>query len=200
MIAKAITTLKYVGLFTIVFFTIISCEKEIENIGVDLIDNNIFSTGDFVTEVSTENINVESVIGNGIEQYLLGVYNDNEFGTLKGSIISQLLLPATGDNYDYGTNSAIDSVIIFIPYQFTKLDNADDGKPKFEIDSVIGNNDIKFQLNVYELETFFNSLDPNDPSKPQLYYTDKVFEKSTIPFYSNGFKITSFAFISAVII
>lgn len=189
MTTKVVTILKYLGFFSIVFFTIVSCEKEIENIGVDIIDNDKFSTGDFVAEVATNNINVDSVQANGIAQYLLGVYSDKEFGGIKGSIVSQIIIPTTGSYYDYGENAAIDSVIMYIPYQVTAQDDADDGKPVFEIDSIIGNTDQEFKLSVYELETYLNSLDPTDPSKPMVYYSDKVFEKSTTPFFSENFKV-----------
>jgi len=189
MTTKVVTILKYVGLFSFVFFTIISCQDQIENIGVDLVENNKFTTDNFVSYVNSDSEDVDRVPANGVQQYLLGVYNDTEFGELKGSVVSQLLLPATGSNYDYGDNAAIDSVIINIPYQVTKQGNAADGKPVFEIDSIFGNSEQEFKLSVYELETFFNSLDPEDPSKPMIYYSDKVFKKSSTPFYSEGFKI-----------
>lgn len=189
MTTKVVTILKYVGLFSIVFFSLISCEKEIENIGVGIVDNGKFSIGDFVAEVGTASENVERVPANGLPQYLLGVYSDNEFGTLKGSVVSQILTPAIGDSYSYGENAAIDSVLIFIPYQTTQLDDDTDGKPLFEIDSIIGDTDQEFVLSVYELETFLNTLDPTDPSKQMVYYSDKVFEKSSTPFYSETFKV-----------
>lgn len=189
MTTRVVTFLKYIGLFSIVFFTIISCEKEIEGIGVDIIDNNKFSSGTFKSNVNTATENIERVQASRIGQYLLGVYNDEEFGELKGSFVSQILLPAVGTSYTYGENAAIDSVIIFIPYQSTKQDNDVNGKPVFEIDSVMGNTDIPFKLGVYELETFLNTLDPNDPSKDMVYYSDKVFEKSATPFYFEDFKV-----------
>lgn len=189
MTTKVVSALKHIGLYSIVFFSIISCEKEIESIGVNLVDNNNFSSSKLTTEVVTENINVDRVISNNVQQYLLGVYSDTEFGKLKASIVSQLSIASTGENYDYGTNAAIDSVIVHIPYQVTKEDNESDGKPKFSIDSVIGNKDNEFQLSVYELKTFLNTLDPEDPSKKAVYYSDKEFQKSEIPLYSGNFKI-----------
>jgi hypothetical protein len=188
MTSKFVTILKYVGFFSIVFFSIISCEKEIEGVGVDLIENGKFVTGDFVTEVIGETKNVESVISNKIQQYLLGVYDDNEFGELRGSIVSQITTPTIGVAYTYGDNAAIDSVLINIPYQVTKEADASDGKPQFSIDSLFGNPNVAFKLSVYELETFFNTLDPTDPSKAMVYYSDKNWSKSTIPFYSDNFK------------
>ena len=190
MAIKVVNALKYLGLFSIVFFTIISCEKEIETIGVNLVDNNNFSTDKDTSEVITTNEDILRVPTSGVDQYLLGVYSDNEFGTLKASIVSQLNLPVTEEAYNYGTNYGIDSVLVFIPYQSTKAaDKYSDGKPKFSIDSVFGNPDIEFKLGIYELETFLNTLDPNDPSKPAIYYSDKEFQKSEVPLYTGNFKI-----------
>jgi len=190
MTTKVVKVLKYLGLFSIVFFTIISCEKEIESIGVNLVDNNNFNSDNLISEVITANENVDRVISSGVPQYLLGVYSDTEFGKLKASIISQLSLPAIGENYNYGTNAAIDSVIVYIPYQSTRnLENYSDGKPSFEIDSVFGDKDVEFQLNVYELKTFLNTLDPEDPSKLAVYYSDKEFQKSETSLFSGSFKV-----------
>ena len=47
----------------------------------------------YVDDSDTED--VERVPANGIQQYLLGIYNDPEFGELKGSVVSQILLPHT---------------------------------------------------------------------------------------------------------
>ncbi|NEW80737.1 MAG: DUF4270 domain-containing protein, partial [Gelidibacter sp.] len=177
-------------LFSIVFFTIISCEKEIESIGVNLVNNNNFSTDKQITDVTTANKNITKVPASGIAQYLLGVYSDNEFGTLKASIVSQLALPTVGTAYNYGTNYGIDSVLMFIPYQSTKsADKYTNGKPKFSIDSVFGDANVEFKLGIYELGTFLNTLDPNDPSKPAIYYSDKEFQKGDTPFYSGNFKV-----------
>ena len=190
MTTKVVKVLKYLGLTSIVFFTIISCEKEIESIGVNLVDNKNFNTDNFLSEVITTNENVDRVISNGVPQYLLGVYSDTEFGKLKASIVSQLVIPVTGENYTYGTNAAIDSVIVYIPYQSTRnLENYSGGKPSFVIDSVFGDRDVEFQLNVYELKTFLNTLDPEDPSKRAVYYSDKEFQKGGTSLFSGNFKV-----------
>lgn len=190
MTTKVVSTLKYLGIFSFVFFSIISCEKDVESIGVNLVDNNTFNKNKITSEVITANKNIDKVPTNGVQQYLLGVYTDEEFGKLEASIVTQLLPPAVGEKYNYGTNSGIDSVIVSIPYQATReVESYADGKPKFSIDSVIGDKDISFQLNVYELKTFLNTLDPYDPSKQVIYYSDKEFQKATTPLYSGTFKV-----------
>ena len=199
MTTKVVSTLKYLLVFSITFFTIISCEKEIESIGIGLIDNDKFSGNKIISEVISTHENVERVPGNGLQQYLLGLYADDEFGSLKASIVGQLLLPATGENYDYGTNGAIDSVIINIPYQSTReLESYAGGQPKFSIDSVMGDKDEAFKINVYELKTFLNSLDPFDPSKNVIYYSDKDFQKGSALLFSGDFKINQDDTVSVI--
>jgi hypothetical protein len=193
MTTKVVSTFKYLGIFSLVFFSLISCEKEIESVGVSLIDNNTFNTNKLTSEVITTNQNIDRIPANGLPQYLLGVYADEEFGKLKASIVTQLNLPTYGEAYvsGYGENTGIDSVLINIPYQTTKIEDYSDGKPKFTLDSVFGNKDVAFQLNIFELKTFLNSLDPTDPSKNNVYYSDKQFQKADIPLFSGDFKVNA---------
>lgn len=192
MTTKVVRTIKHLGILSLVLFTIISCEKEIENVGVSLVDNNNFSNDNFISEVITTNENVDRIPSNSLTQYLLGVYTDDEFGKLKASIVSQITPPRLSTLYKdgYGDNAKIDSVILNIPYQATRQDeDYSNGAPKFVIDSVFGNEDVEFKLSVYELKTYLNTLNPSDPSKSMVYYSDKEFQKGDTPFYSANFKV-----------
>jgi len=154
-----------------------------------LIDNNTFENQKITSNIQSESLNIESVKATGLGQYLLGIYKDEEFGSLKGSIISQLSISSTGDKYTYGDNMTIDEVIIDLPYQSTRnTEDYDDGKPKFQIDSVFGAKTQEFKINVYELGTFLNTLDPNDPSKNVNYFSDKEYTKG-VNLYSENFKV-----------
>ena len=189
MSSKVVTALKYYGLVLLFLMSVISCQEDIENIGVSMVDNNTFENGNFTSEVISVTEDIASVPANSIGQYLLGSYEDPEFGLLNASVVTQLALPTTGDSYNYGTNAKIDTVIMSIPYQFTQEDDYEGGKPKFSIDSVFGNPDNEFQLNIYELKTFLNQLDPDDPTKRAIYYSDKEFQRGSELFYSGGFKV-----------
>ena len=59
----------------------------------------------------------------------------------------------------------------------------------FRSDSVFGDANVEFKLGIYELKTYLNTLDPIDPSKPAIYYSDKEFQKGDTPFYSGNFKV-----------
>ncbi len=199
--------IKNVGILLLLFFAISACERDIENIGVDLIDNGAFKVGDTLVEVVAYNVNVEASRVDNNEHNastlaLLGVNRNSNFGYVKADIVSQLILPPTG--VDFGDNPVIDLVVLDIPYLSTKdsLQNAydpetgeeildDDGNkirvPSFTIDSIYGNKEIPFQIKVNELETFLNVLNPEDPSKKMTYYSDKEFQKGA-ELYLGDFK------------
>ncbi|PCI35670.1 MAG: hypothetical protein COB60_01765 [Flavobacteriaceae bacterium] len=180
----------YLGLATAIALSTVSCEKEIDNIGVDLIDNDMFDSKSKSYSIESENTNKESVKAIGLGQYLLGIYKDTEFGTLKGSIISQLSIPKIGDKYTYGKNMTIDEVILDLPYQSTRnKKNHSDGRPQFSIDSVFGVRSQEFKINVYELGTYLNTLDPNDPSKNATYLSNKEYLKGP-SLYRENFKVS----------
>ena len=191
MTSTVVKTLKYTGLFFLVFISFISCDKQFNTIGLNLVNNTNFTTNKLTSEVITSNIPSQAVPTNSNTNFLLGVYSDPEFGMLKTSIATQLYLPSVTSTYNYGTNYGIDSVLISIPYISTQLANYSDGKPQFKIDStaIIGNQDIPFQIKVYELKTFLNTLDPSDPTKGAVYYSDKNFSLADTPLYSGSFKV-----------
>ncbi|MBP8792242.1 MAG: DUF4270 domain-containing protein [Lutibacter sp.] len=193
MTTKVVNKLLNLGLLALIVLSTVSCDKEIEGVGLNLVDNNTFSTDAVVKEVTTASVNIDNVPASNIGQYLLGVYKDAEFGTLKASIAAQLSAPAVGATYltGYGTNTVIDSVLIQIPYQATADGKYTDGKPKYKLDSVFGDASKEFKLSVYELKTFLNIVDYNDPSKTAVYNSNKVFQKGTEVFYSGNFKVNS---------
>jgi hypothetical protein len=187
MTTKVVNVFKYLGLFLAVFMIILSCEKEIVTVGVNLVDTDKFSTDILLSEVVAATENIDRVPTNQVGQYLFGVYSDPEFGKMEATIVSQLSLLNEGF-YNYGENAAIDSVIVDIPYEATEIGNDDQGRPQFTLDSIIGNTTVEFQVNVFELKTFLNTLNPEDPSKNAVYYSNKEYLKGDVPLYSGMFK------------
>ncbi len=191
MTTKVVNPLVLLSFFVFTLISFTSCENEIDSIGVGIIDNGKFDTDSFKASIISENENVERVKASGIEQYLLGVYKDDEFGKLTGSVVSQLSLPFAGEAYAAGLGDeiVIDSVLLNIPYQVTLDSNDNDASLRYSLDSVFGDKNIEFELGIYELMTFLNILDPNDPTKNNVYYSDKDFEKGTDAFFKGAFKV-----------
>ncbi len=207
MSRKIVTTLKYVGLSISLFFGIISCEKDLEDIAIGLVDNQYFSVGDTIFEVIAYNVNVDSsrVDNNSSELplSLLGVKRDENFGIKKSTFISQFYLPLGG--VDFGDNATIDTVILDIPYFATKSEEDQDATdpetgepiededgnpiqvPNFTLDSVYGNTSQAFNITINELGTYLNELDPDDPTKKNAYFSDKEYQLEA-ELFSDDFK------------
>lgn len=190
---KNVAIFKNIGLGLVFLFGIISCEKDFEDIAVDLVDNKAFSVGDTLLEIISYNKNImSSRVDNNetgkIPLSLLGTYQDTDFGNIKSALISQLRLPVVGVNF--GDNAVIDLVVVDLPYFSTRDGNQDakdpdtgdiindeDGNPiqvpNFILDSVYGNKTQEYNITVNELGTFLNTLDPQDPSKGMKYYSDR---------------------------
>ena len=156
MTIRIVNSVKYVGLFTLILLSIVACEKDFENIGVGLVDNNQFETKVETFEIISYNKNVDSSRVDGIPQYLLGIYKDENFGLIKASYIGQVGLATP---LDFGENVSIDAVVLDIPYYVTRDTNNVDGTPVFILDSIIGDQNLEYNLSVYELGTFLNTLE-----------------------------------------
>lgn len=195
MLSSRLTIFRNIGIGFLFLIGFISCEKDLEDIAVSLTGDKPFEAGDTIIGVIAYHRNVDSSrvdnnISTQVPLYLLGVNNSAKFGFLKGDILAQLNLPLTGA--DFGDNAVIDRVVLDIPYFATRdgdqnavdpdsglpvLDENNDTiqVPNFTLDSIYGNKNLAFTVSVNELGTFLNSLDPNDPSKSNSYFSDKEY-------------------------
>ena len=185
----------------------VACEKDLEDIAIDLAGQKPFDVGDTIVEVIAYN---RSVPGNRVDNnnpnkaplYLLGINRDQDFGTKKSDMVSQVQIPFAG--VDFGDNPVIDEVVISIPYFSTRDGDQDaidpesglpiedeEGDtiqvPNFILDSVFGNRDMEYQIRIHELGTFLNSLDPENPTQPKSYYSDRDYELKDL-LYDGMFK------------
>ncbi len=189
MIIKIVSSLKYIAVFTLVLFSSIACERDFEDVGVGLVDNNLFKTKDTTFEITAYHQNITaSRVDYSTTQYLIGKYMDANFGEIKGSFVSQLGLPGSTDAaLKFGDNISIDTIILEIPYYSTKKEKNSDGTPNFKLDSIQGDQDVSFILSVHELGTFLNTLNPEDPTKKKIYYSNETYTKKAL-LYSGLFK------------
>lgn len=180
-IQKTIVFCSLIGLLALV----ISCEKDFTDIGSSIISNTQFNTKDTILEVVVTEKPITSVRADGIQlggnlgQYLLGVYNNVNYEKIEASIVSQLGIQndLALVNQTYGADTTvvttIDTVYIKLPYQASLKT---DGSDQYVLDSVIGNTSVPFSVNVYQLQTFLNRLNPNDPSKTNSFSSDEVYQ------------------------
>jgi len=173
MIKKFVIISKHLILGVGVLVGVLSCEKDFKNIGVDVVDNNVFNSEKYVSEVITYNSDITRNQTNNNSDKLLGILHDTDFGKLEASIVAQLHMPKK--NPDYGIDAIIDTIILDIPFEVKKESNQDDGKPKYSYESVWTSGDKSFQFNVFRLGTYLSTTEIDDPTALKKYYSDDVF-------------------------
>lgn len=182
-------------LLSTVFFIsfVVSCEEDFTDIRTNIVGNNDFTTNDTVFNVTVGTKDIENVRADGLAlggvlgQYLLGVYNNENYEKIEASIITQLDIPfdLAFDNQPLGADNdtissiyTIDTAFLKIPYQATFTGTSGAG-PIFELDSIIGNVDVPFTLNVFRLSSYLNELDPNNPAAQNTFYSDHQYDLFT---------------------
>ncbi len=183
------------GISLLCLGAIISCEKDFNDIGTNVVSNTKFETGEILLDVEISPVDLESVRADNIAigslgEYWLGIYNSGNYKTIEASIISQLGLvtnPKTEDKKAATADGEIDSiytldkVILKLPYTATNIGTESDGKPKFRLDSVLGNTDIATSLKVYQNNTFLNRLDPGNPANQNSFQSNQDYENVPLP-------------------
>ncbi|MFT5672410.1 MAG: hypothetical protein ACI9JT_001041 [Polaribacter sp.] len=184
----------YYGVLFLVFAGIVSCEKDFTDIGSGVVSNTEFSTNDTIIEVLVSSVGIENVRADGLAlsgtpffgaqgQYLLGAYINDQYENIEASIVSQVVIN-TGlklssyehpDGLDFETS--IDTAFLRLPYHATLVSN--DSRPIYTLDSVIGNQELPFTLNIYELETYLNTLNPADPTKTNSFFSDQDYDTNS---------------------
>lgn len=157
---------------------IISCDKDFNEVGADLIDDihydfdkdefSVLAYSALTGPVQTNNLPINS----------LGYYKNSVFGETTASFLTQVEL-ATSDPKFYGVDSVskIDSVYLYVPYfsQLTATD-ATTGDSTYELDSVHGQ-DNKLKLSVYRSLYYLRNLDPESGlQEQQRYYSNQSSE------------------------
>ncbi|CAL2102436.1 conserved protein of unknown function [Tenacibaculum sp. 190130A14a] len=189
-----------IGVCALALTTIISCEKDFNDIGTSIVSNTKFDTGSIELEVEITPIDIDAstaapfykaVRADNIElgtrgDYWMGVYNNVDAKKIEASLISQLAIPSdrkftdkTYEDTDVISAPVLEEVLLKIPLQATSGDKDADGKPQFTIDNLLGDQEKSFTVKVYTSNTFLNRLDPTDPTKTNSFLSDAVYDKGT---------------------
>jgi len=191
MFQRMIKKSAQLGAFLFFLIAITSCEKDFKDIGLGVINNSKFNVKDTILEVLVTNKSIDVVRADGLAlggspyhgslgQYLLGVYENTNYENITASIVSQIgvktNLKVVDDSYvsDTIAITTIDAIYLNLPYQST-LDSINDDTPHYTLDSIIGNRENAFAVNVYELNTYLNNLNPNNPAQQNQFASDATY-------------------------
>jgi hypothetical protein len=158
----------------VVALLVISCDKDYNTIGTDLVNGNHFEVVDVNDfEIKSTNIRLDGaypVQTNNLAYNTLGYYNDPVYGETTANILSQVAMSEYGNEYLSG--AVLTKVVLSIPYYSTVTTTNDDGTSEYELDSIFGNTPIDLRL--FRSDYFLNDFDPNSGFQDrQIYYSDE---------------------------
>ena len=150
-----------------------SCDDDFNSVGSDIVGNENLNLESLSVDVIAYNRATGAVQTNGLPLNSLGVLDNSVFGKSVISYVTQLQFVA-GTNPTTGiVNPTITKVELTVPY-FSRLEETDaDGNRTYKLDSLYGNADNKFRLNVYESGYYLRDFDPSTNfEERQKYYSD----------------------------
>lgn len=167
---------KIFGFLGLVFLSLVSCDKDYNTVGADLVDESNYEFEKYPVENLKAFSRATGVVQtNNMPINALGVFSDPVFGTTKAHFVTQLELNSADP--DFGVDAQIqstDSVYLYIPY-FTSDDTVtdSDGNTTYTLDSIQGNLTESFDLKIFESNYLINTFDPTSPSETQKYYSNQ---------------------------
>ncbi|MGJ8734849.1 MAG: DUF4270 domain-containing protein [Cellulophaga sp.] len=171
----SIKALKFFAVLLLILLSFIACDKDFS-----VIESNVLGKGNANFKIDSLDIPIiaynkklDSLQINNLSSYLLGVFNDPEFGQTTASIITQIA-PTTFDP-DFDVNPVIDSVILTIPYFSRVTGFDDDGNSTYTIqDSLYVGSSVEdeIRLTIYRNNYFLRSLNPNSVGSTQNYFSN----------------------------
>ncbi len=173
----------------LLFVTIIlvSCDKDFNEIGSDIIGENHFGLEQDSTKgITAYNIDFGSVESNNLPINALGYYNHPFFGKTKASFVSQIVMDTI--NPSFGVNPTVTKVELSIPYFSTLMStDAETGNRTYELDSIYGSSKIK--LNVYESNYYLRDYSASSGFQE----TQKYFSGDQVDFdtYKNSSRLNN---------
>ena len=171
--------LQFIAL-SLLISSFIACDKDFSNIESDIINSDNATNFDILSLKEnhpefSEVIAYTDVVGpvqtnNGSGINTLGIYDD-VYGRTTASFVTQLTTSSFDPDFGGDDFQQIDSVVLRLPYYSLVTDVDDDGNVTYEIDSVIGRDNIR--LRIFENEYFIRDFDPTaDFDESQTYYSD----------------------------
>ena len=149
-----------------------------------LLKNPNFDTNVFTATIQVSQIKESAVQTNGLGGYLLGEYSQAPFGTKSATIVAQVTLPAVNPTFGTKTqasensenkseNETVTEAYLYIPFFNPNSSNSNASysqNGEYTLDSIYGNRDANFQVNVRELNYFLSDIDTDLNAK--VYYSN----------------------------
>jgi hypothetical protein len=169
--------LKYPGIVLSSLMFLVSCDKDYNTVGADIIGDDNYLLESTTYPVTTYNQYDNVVQTNNLPLNQLGVIdNGAQFGVTTSSFVTQLQLSQA---YTVPPTAVIDYVELVVPYFSTQLTSDADGLKTYELDSIYPSDKTKrgkIKLSVYESTKFLDNFD--GLLNPLRHYSDEfaVFE------------------------
>ena len=149
-----------------------------------LLKNPNFDTNVFTATIQVSQVKESAVQTNGLGGYLLGQYSQVPFGTKSATIVAQVTLPAVNPTFGTKTqasensenkseNETVTEAYLYIPFFNPSSSNSNASysqNVEYTLDSIYGNRDASFQVNVRELNYFLSDIDTDLNAK--VYYSN----------------------------
>lgn len=148
----------------------VSCDKDYNAIGDDLIGENHFDFVKNTSNVVAYNQKITPIQSDDLPINALGIYNNPAFGKTTANFATQIVLSTP--NPTIGTNVAIKNVILSVPYFSTLKTTNTDGSHVYKLDSIYGASLAKIKLSVFESGYRMQENEANGFT-PQKYYTNQ---------------------------
>ncbi len=158
-------------LVTLSLIVIISCDKDYNEIGANLIGSDNFDFEKYDGATVTSYNQFDAVVqSNNLPINMLGVYNDADFGTTTSSFVTQLELASA--NPTINLIDDIQRVELTIPYFSTLASTDSEGNSTYTLDSIYKEDNEKISLKIYESKKYIETYDEFLSSKK--YYSNEV--------------------------
>jgi len=142
-------------LFIATTVVLISCDKDFNNIGGDIIGDEHYGMNKYSQDSLTVNAYTKTtgvVDSKNLDINPLGIYVNPVFGTTVANFATQVQLASVAPTIDLALNQTITNVVLYIPYFSRNTGTNPNGAYTYELDSIINRGNItdKIKLSVYE--------------------------------------------------
>ena len=162
------------AIFTVLIGVLLfSCQDEFLEIGGDLVDNVSYTSDSLILPVTSYTqpfFNETGLQTSGLGSGALGIYKNQIYGETVASTLSQVSISPA--NPSVVKNAVVDSIVVTLPYYSTAIGVSEAGGTEYRLDSVYGSSPMN--IRGYRSNYFLSDNDPQDVSKPAVYYSNQL--------------------------